>query len=166
MKKLFLMTILFLSVFASVGTDLFAQEKLSKKERKAKEEQALAKALEERNYQVDISMMSSSLGVKQITDNYSLTIKGETLVSYLPYMGRAENVPYGGGKGLNFEAKINKYETSKTKKGTRILIDVENDEDNYHFNLEVFPNGACSLSVLSRNRESINYSGDAHPIEE
>mgnify|MGYP004443153735 CR=1 FL=1 len=167
MRKFLLLTRLFCVICPNISAELGgASDKLSKKERRAKEEQELEKAITEKVYRVDVDMMTSSLGTIQITDSYSLTIKGDTLISYLPFMGRAESVPYGGGKGLNFQTMIDKYEQQKTKKVTRIAIDAQNDEDNYHFDLDIFPNGSTSLRLRSRNREPISYHGNACPLDE
>jgi hypothetical protein len=47
------------------------------------------------------------------------------------------------------------------KNGKRhIEIKLTNEEDTYLYTLEVFDNGSSSVSVMSRQREQISYSGD------
>ena len=130
-------------------------------ERDAKRAQAVEKALAERHYKVEISMMNPRRGSAVIVSpDFSLKVKGDTLVSYLPYFGRAYNVPYGGGKGLNFTAPISEYHSSKERNGaTQITMKVINEEDVYTFRLEIFSNGNASIDLTARERESINYSG-------
>lgn len=83
-----------------------------------------------------------------------------SLISYLPYIGRAYNVPYGGGKGLNFSERIGSYQESQKKNGLRhIEISLTNDEDTYHYIIEVFDNGNSTIDVQSRQREPISYTG-------
>ena len=130
-------------------------------EQKAQLAKAVNKALDERHYTIEIQTMSPQRGAtKNVTGGWSLEVKGETLVSYLPYVGRAYDVPYGGGKGLNFEAPITKYKESKgTKNDRNIEIEVTNEEDTYIFYITVFDNGRADIDVQPRERESISYSG-------
>ena len=131
-------------------------------EQKAQLAQYVNKSLNERQYTIEIRTMSPQRGAsKNVTGGWSLEVKGETLVSYLPYVGRAYSVPYGGGNGLNFTAPISKYKESKGKNNIRnIEIEVTNEEDTYMFYLTVFENGRAEIDVHPRQRESISYSGE------
>lgn len=130
-------------------------------ERDAKKAQAVEKALAERHYKVEINMMNPRRGrAVNVSPDFSLEVKGDTLVSYLPYFGRAFSVPYGGGKGLNFTAPISEYHSAKGRKGaTLITMKAVNEEDVYSFRLEIFNNGSTSIDLTARERESISYSG-------
>ncbi len=133
-----------------------------KAERRAKRAQAVEQALAARHYRVAVDMMYPRRGrAKNVSSDYGLEVKGDTLVSYLPYFGRAYSVPYGGGKGLNFTETFTEYHTNKLSNGaTQVLIKVKNEEDVYQFILEIFDNGSASIEMNSRERESINYSGN------
>ena len=133
-----------------------------KAERRAKRAQAVEQALAARHYRVSVNMMYPRNGkAKTVSSDYGLEVKGDTLVSYLPYFGRAYNVPYGGGKGLNFTETFTDYHSKKLSNGaTQVLIKVKNEEDVYEFILEIFDNGSTSIDMNSRERESINYSGN------
>lgn len=133
-----------------------------KAERQAKRAQAVEQALAARHYRVSVNMMYPRNGkAKSVSSDYGLEVKGDTLVSYLPYFGRAYNVPYGGGKGLNFTETLTEYHSQKLSNGaTQVLIKVKNEEDVYNFTLEIFDNGSTSIDLNSRERESINYSGN------
>ena len=88
-------------------------------------------------------------------------MRNDSLFSYLPYFGRAYNIPYGGGKGLNFSERISNYQESQAKNGLRMIdIDLQNEEDTYHYTIEVYDNGSSSITVMSRQRERISYSGE------
>ena len=132
-----------------------------KAERDEKTAQAVEKVLAERRYKVEISMMNPRRGgTVNVSPDFSLEVKGDTLVSYLPYFGRAYSVPYGGGKGLNFTAPISEYYSAKGRKGaTLITMKAANEEDVYSFRLEIFTNGSTSIDLTARERESISYSG-------
>ena len=131
-------------------------------EEKAQLAKAVNIALDERHYTIDIQTMTPNRGAtKNVASNWSLEVKGDTLISYLPYMGRAYNIPYGGGKGLNFTAPIKNYHESKGKKDERrIVIEVDNENDTHTYSLVVFDNGRADLDVQSREREFISYSGE------
>ena len=91
----------------------------------------------------------------------SVTVSGDSIISYLPFFGRAYSVPYGGGKGLNFTAPISEYKAEKDNKGRmQITMLVNNEEDNLTYVLLVFDNGQASIDVRAREREPISYSGE------
>ena len=135
--------------------------RVERTERDAKVAQAVENVLSERSYTVTISMMYPRRGNSvNVTPDFSLQVKGDTLMSYLPYYGRAYSVPYGGGKGLNFTAPIQDYRETRGHKGnTLISFVVNNGEDILKYNLDIYANGSTTINVISRNRESISYSG-------
>jgi hypothetical protein len=107
--------------------------------------------------------MIPSAGPTRAVSNYSIKVSGDTLVSYLPFIGRAYNVPYGGGKGLDFTAKINEYhDIANAGGGHDIVINVANEEDVYFYTINVTTNGSAFISVSSRNRERISYTGEMY----
>lgn len=98
--------------------------------------------------------------MKHLDYGYDIRLSGDTLYSYLPYYGRAYSVPYGGGKGLVFNAPIQDYAVSSQKKGlTKMDIYVENDEDCYAYMMEIFDNGQVDLLVRAQKREQILFRG-------
>ena len=119
-------------------------------------------ALNNRDYKIAIDKMCPMRGSsRHVSFGYSVEVRNDTLISYLPYFGRAYNVPYGGGKGLNFTAPIESYQEFMKRNGQRhIEIGVANDEDTYFYIIEVFDNGSSSVDVRARQRERISYSGN------
>jgi hypothetical protein len=98
---------------------------------------------------------------RHLTSNYALTVKGDTVVSYLPYFGQAYNIPYGGGKGLNFESTISVYTLSYDAKGTaRISFQTRSEGETLHYNIQIFSNGSSNIHVSSTNRQAINFHGN------
>ena len=128
---------------------------------KAEYAKKVVAALSERNYTIDVDrMIPMKGGSKSVSYGYSVEVRNDSLISYLPYIGRAYNVPYGGGKGLNFSERIGSYQESQKKNGLRhIEISLTNDEDTYHYIIEVFDNGNSTIDVQSRQREPISYTG-------
>ena len=118
-------------------------------------------ALNNRDYKIAIDRMYPMRGSsRHVSFGYSVEVRNDTLISYLPYFGRAYNVPYGGGKGLNFTAPIGSYQEFMKGNGQRhIEIGVSNEEDTYFYTIEVFDNGNSTVDVRARQRERISYSG-------
>lgn len=119
-------------------------------------------ALDKRVYKISINRMLPMRGSsKNVSYGYSVEVRNDSLFSYLPYFGRAYEVPYGGGKGLSFEAPILHYQETMTKNGSQqIGIELTNEEDSYTYHITVFDNGSSSIDVQARKRESISYSGE------
>ena len=130
--------------------------------RAAEQAKAVKAALQERNYQIAVNRMYPSRGAsKSLSYGYSVEVRNDSLISYLPYFGRAYDVPYGGGNGLNFSAPIRNYQESQPKSNLRhIEIDVKNDEDIYLYTLDIFDNGSTDINVRSRQRDPISFSGE------
>ncbi len=123
--------------------------------------QAVKKALESKHYIIDVDMMHAMHEPSiNITSDWSLEVRGDTLVSYLPYFGRAYHVPYGESKGMNFTAPIKDYYQELTERGEwHITMLVDNDEDRMKFYLEVMDNGNSYIHVIYDNKEQISYDG-------
>lgn len=119
-------------------------------------------ALTERNYKIGIDhMYPMKGGSKSVSFGYTVEVRNDSLFSYLPYIGRAYQIPYGGGKGLNFSERIGSYQELQKKNGLRhIEIGVKNEEDTYLYTIEVYDNGSSHIDVQARQRERISYSGE------
>lgn len=117
----------------------------NKKEKKQQREQAVREAVDAKAYKINVDrVMPMKGGSKHLTSDYSLEIRNDSVYSYLPYFGVAYNVPYGGGKGLNFSAPLSEYTSTYSKKGNaKITLKVRNEEDNYLYNITIYPNGTA-----------------------
>lgn len=159
MKKLllfFLTTAIAAATLSACGAALTAADQ-------AKIEQTVQKNLADKDYTILIQLMIPSAGPTRAVSNYSIKVSGDTLVSYLPFIGRAFNLPYGGGKGLDFTAKINEYhDITNAGGGHDVVINVANDEDVFFYTINVSANGSAFISVSSRNRERISYTGEMY----
>ena len=70
-------------------------------------------------------------------------------------------MPYGGGKGLNFDAVMTGYTSERIKNnGTRIRMIVPNEEDTYLYTVEVMDNGRASVAVYGREHDPISFTGE------
>ena len=158
MRKFFVSMIIAVCACAILCGCATSEERAAQKAEMARN---VTKALNERNYKISILRMNPMRGSsRSVSYGYSVEVRNDTLFSYLPYFGRAYNVPYGGGKGLNFSHPIENYQEYQKKNGQRhIEIGLTNEEDTYLYTIEVFDNGNSSVEVWSRQRERIFYTG-------
>lgn len=96
----------------------------------------------------------------QVTSDYDIKLNGDSLVSYLPYFGRAYSADYGQPGGLNFTSTKFQYNLkSKKKGGWDITIKPTDIKDVRQMFLSIGENGYASLQVISNNRQTISYYG-------
>lgn len=135
---------------------------LTKAEREAAMAQQVQDALDARHYTIAVDWMKPLGGVpRQVTSDYELKVNGEELDCYLPYIGRAYRLPYGGGKGLNFKAQIQNYSIQQlTSNRSQIEFTVRNDEDVYRFRIDVFDNGKSIIDIMAQDRDAISFDGE------
>ena len=157
--KNFKLLLICLAVLCAGSQVLYAQSKKEKAEKKAG---AVKELINSRHYTVDV-LRAYPMGGESVnlTSPYSLEIRGDSLISYLPYFGRAYSIPYGGGKGLIFDAPITNYRcVINTKKTALITFESRNDEDVYQFQVDIIPSGSATIDVVPTKRQSISYQGD------
>lgn len=156
-------TLAFLALF-SVACGTLSQ---TPEERRHNEELVLQR-LDNRSYTIDINYMIPLRGPgRALTSPYSITVDGTTIISHLPYIGEARNVPYGGGKVLNFKDQIDEYaDTGFQNDRRKIVFVTNNDEDIIMYTILISGNGNATVSVRCRNREDISYRGTLDPEKE
>jgi len=107
-------------------------------------------------------MNTMRYGSRMVTPDFYLELRGDTLHSYLPYLGQAQVSPMlSPSIGLNFEEPVLKYKESipKSKKYTQIDIDVKTREDSYHYMIQIYDSGEAMIRVRSLNRDPISFDG-------
>jgi len=140
-------------------------------ERKAEEER-LSKLMDQRlndhKYEIEVNfMMPMRGGSTAVNGYYSVTIDGEEINSHLPYAGVAQSIPYGGGNGLNFKGKIEEYIDDGWVKGSRkIFLKADNGDGILEYHITVSDEGSAYITVNSRNRDTISFSGNFVTREE
>ena len=120
------------------------------------------------NYKIDVNTAMPMRGRSiPLTSLYSLEIRNDSVISYLPYYGRAYSIPYGGGNGLNFKAPLKEYNMKLDKKGNSVItFTARNPEDKFDFRVKVYSNGSTSIDVNMQNRQSISFQGELDVKEE
>ena len=133
--------------------------KLTKKERR---QMAVLGAIDMKRWHIDITTMNTMrYGSRTVTPDFYLELRGDTLRSYLPYLGQAQVSQLSPSIGLNFEEPIRQYQESKPKsnKYTQIDIDVKTREDSYHYVINIYDSGEATIRVRSLNRDPVSFDG-------
>jgi hypothetical protein len=133
--------------------------KLTKKERR---QMAVLGAIDMKRWHIDINTMNTMrYGSRTVTPDFFLELRGDTLRSYLPYLGQAQVSQYSPAIGLNFEEPVRQYKESKPKsnKFTQLDIDVKTREDSYHYVIDIYDSGEATIRVRSQYRDPISFDG-------
>lgn len=98
---------------------------------------------------------------RQLTSEYDVTLKNDSLVSYLPYFGRAYQAPMDPSQGgIQFTSTNFSYSSTPNKKGGWIVNIIPKDyQAVQHLTFTIFENGNASLSVTNTSRDPISFSG-------
>ena len=101
-------------------------------------------------------------GSISLTDsNYDVVITSDSLVAFLPYYGRAFSAPMTTEEnGYKFKSKDFSYTSTQRKKGGwEISINTKDVKNSPKLNLSINENGYATLTIISNNKQSINYNG-------
>ena len=72
-----------------------------------------------RTFKLEASMAYPMSGRSiPLTTPYGLQMKKDSVDVYLPYYGRAYQIPYGGGEGLRFKAPVRPAKTTSGSRST------------------------------------------------
>lgn len=158
MKTVKYISLLFLLVSSFM---VYAQD--SKEEQKASQEAKVKEMVETKHFVFQAQSATASRGAnRQLSYGYSIAVTPDEVVADLPYFGRAYQAGYNPSEGgIKFTSTEFDYIIKNRKKGgwdiTIIPKDVVNDSPKVY--LSVTTSGNTSVRVLSRNRESISFSG-------
>ena len=122
---------------------------------------AVQKILEAKNYKfVAQSLTPQGGGFRNLTSIYDLTVTDKSIVSDLPFFGRAYSATLDpNDAGIMFTSTDFEYTTEKTKKGWYITIKPKDARGVSQLFLTIFSNGTASLQVQSINRDAITFDG-------
>jgi hypothetical protein len=99
---------------------------------------------------------------KVLTTDYYLKVIHDSIVSELPFYGRAYSSSYGSTSGgFHFTSTKFDYVSKPGKKGGwEIVIKPKDVQDFRQFSLSISTSGFGTLQVLSNNRQPISFTGD------
>jgi hypothetical protein len=158
-KHLHFFVVLLLMTAAGINA---AEAQETKKEKKAKKEAEIRSLIDSQNF-VFMAQTAFPMGRRSInlTSDFDLRVTHESIVSYLPYYGRAYSSTPGGPNGLDFTSKEFEYTVTETKKhdGWDIVIKPKDTQQAREMLLTAFKNGTANLQVTSNDKQNISFSG-------
>jgi hypothetical protein len=96
---------------------------------------------------------------RQLTSEYDVRVKNDSLTSYLPYFGRAHSAPMDPSKGgIQFTSTDFSYNVSENK-GWNVVIKPNDNNDVQEMTFTIFGNGSATLNVSSLQRDPITFNG-------
>lgn len=165
MKKLL---IILLAVGLVVPT--FAQEKLSKKERKIQGYAEMKELVEsgEFGFQARDARTQRGRTVMLTTNANSLGIAEGNIVAQLPYFGVAQYATMSGDAGISMKGKFDSYEVDYKDSKKKIIIRFKTTSNGEVFNctLTIFWSKNATLNISSTRRDRISYNGQINPLKE
>ena len=98
---------------------------------------------------------------RNLTSLYDVKISKDTMVSYLPYFGRAYIAPLNPSEaGLDFTSTNFSYSASPHKKnGWDVMIKPKDKTDVQQYLFTIYDNGSANLNVTSSSRDPISFNG-------
>ena len=131
----------------------------------------IQQAVELKNFVFKAESVTPQRGrMRQLTTDYDLTVRPDTIIAFLPYFGRAYSAPVNSSEGgIKFTSSSFEYSFEKKKKNRwEITIKLKDVSDVQNLFMTVFDNGSASLQVSSNNKEGISYNGivkEGKPID-
>jgi hypothetical protein len=105
--------------------------------------------------------LPTSGSTRQLTSDFDLRVSKDTIISDLPYFGRAYTAPLNPSEGpLRFTSTDFQYSVSERKKGGwDVIITPKDVQDPRQLSMSIFDNGTASVVVTSYNRQPISFNG-------
>lgn len=141
--------------FALLPVTVAAQNKKDKKEQ-------IKSIVEAQNYVFKAqTALPTSGATRQLTGDFDLRVSKDTIVSDLPYFGRAYTAPLNPSEGpLRFTSTDFQYSVANRKKGGwEVTITPKDVHDPRQLSMSIFDNGSASVIVTSYNRQPISFNG-------
>jgi len=152
-----------------IAAPLLLPAQSSKADKQAAQKTAIKQLVESQNYDFKAqSALPMSGRTRQLTGgDYDLRVTKETIVSYLPYFGRAYTAPIDPSKGgIQFTSKDFDYTIANGKKGGwDIQIKPKDYQDVQQLSLSISEDGYANLQVTSTSRQPISFYGTITAIK-
>jgi len=96
-----------------------------------------------------------------LTSAYDLQISKDSIISYLPYFGRAYSAPIDPSKGgIKFTSTQFEYKEENKKDGWDVFIKPRDVIEVQQLHLHISSEGYATLQVISTQRQPISFYGE------
>lgn len=104
---------------------------------------------------------------RYLTSSYDVTVKKDSLESYLPYFGRAYQAPVDPTKGgIQFTSSNFTYQVDAKGAGQWNVIIKPNDyRDIQQLYFNIFENGTANLNVVNTHKDPISFDGHIERVK-
>ena len=102
----------------------------------------------------------SNFRSRPLSFGYDVQVAPDSVISHLPYFGRAYTINPTAEGGIKFTSTDFVYKSKqKRKKGWEVSIQPRDTRDVRQMSLSISPSGYATLQVISNNRQSISFYG-------
>ncbi len=129
---------------------------------KTEKDSRIKNLIESKNYVFKAQSVNPVRGsTRQLSSDYDLQLFNDSLVTYLPYFGRAYSAPINATDGgIKLNTTHFNYTIQKKKRGGWELYFTPTESlDISSLHLSVSASGYASLQVQSTNRDPISFNG-------
>ena len=98
-------------------------------------------------------------GTRQLSQGYEITVTNSSIVSDLPFFGRAQTVPISGDGGIKFTSTNFEYKAEAGRKGWKVTIKTKDVANVQQLYLTIYDNGNATLDVMNIHRDDISFRG-------
>lgn len=105
---------------------------------------------------------------RYLTSSYDVTVKKDSVESYLPYFGRAYQAPMDPSKGgIQFTSTDFSYIVNSGSKDGQwdVVIKPKDNNEVQEMRFNIFGNGTASLNVISTHKDAISFTGHVERIK-
>ncbi len=117
-----------------------------------------------KNFKIDVNYAYPMSGKSIYLDSgYTLILRNDSALAYLPFFGVAYTAPYGTDDGgVKFREPIKNYSATRQKNDGEWSIKFNINTSNYNYDLyvDIYSNGKAMINVSSPQRQSIKFSGE------
>jgi len=162
MKNIIVSLILLFAVTSlSFAQEIETDRRETRSERKKNKKEEVKNLLEDKTFVFKPThALPMGGGNIYLNHSYDAEVKGDTLISYLPFFGVAYHAEYGGRQSaLDFTQPVENLDLKTTNKGYQVSVDVKNKMDHLTYTFFVSEQGSATLNVNSTNRQSISFYG-------
>lgn len=111
---------------------------------------------------VFVPQYASPMGFRKryLTGSYDISVQKDTVISYLPYFGRAYTAPLSPTDvDFDFTSTKFSYTITPNRKGWNVSIKPRDQSYLEELYFTIYTNGSASLNVISINKSFISYDG-------
>lgn len=105
---------------------------------------------------------------RYLTSSYDVTVKKDSVESFLPYFGRAYQAPMDPSKGgIQFTSTDFSYMVNSGRKDDQwdVVIKPKDNNNVQEMRFNIFGNGTASLNVTSTHKDAISFTGHIERIK-